>query len=323
MTAQRETSDGALLRHLPPVRGRLVANAPIGPLTWFRVGGPAEMLFRPADEDDLADFLAALPGDIAVTVIGVGSNLLVRDGGIPGITVRLGRGLAAVVSSGDEVEAGAGALDRNVALAAAEAGIGGLEFLSGVPGTIGGGLRMNAGAYGGEIKDVVISADALDRSGKRHTIPAAEIGLSYRHCRVDPDWIFTSALLRGTRGDPALIAQRMAQIHAARDASQPIRARTGGSTFANPPGHQAWQLIDAAGCRGLARGAAMVSQKHANFLINTGNATAADVEALGEEVRRRVHARFGILLEWEIRRIGRQLPGVAPADGLDALAGTG
>jgi UDP-N-acetylmuramate dehydrogenase len=323
MTAQREICDGALIRRLPPVRGRLVANAPIGPLTWFRVGGPAEVLFRPADKDDLAAFLAALPEEIPVAVIGVGSNLLVRDGGIPGITVRLGRGFAAVEIGADEVRAGAGALDLNVALAAAEAGVGGLEFLSGIPGTVGGGFRTNAGAFGGEFSNALICADAVDRSGEIHRVSASELGLSYRHSAAPPDWIFTGAVFRGIRGEPAVIARRMWEIQDAREAAQPLRARTGGSTFANPPGHQAWQLIDAAGCRGLTRGGAMVSQKHANFLINTGNATAADVEALGEEVRRRVHDHCGILLEWEIRRIGRKLPGVAPADGIDALAGAG
>ncbi len=287
------------------MRGRLAANAPIGHLTWFRVGGPAELLFRPADEDDLAGFLAALPAEIPVTVIGVGSNLLVRDGGIPGVTVRLGRGFAATAPNGDQVAAGAGALDLNVALTAAEAGIAGLEFLSGIPGTVGGGFQTNAGAYGTEFNDVLISADAVDRTGRIHRVSAAELGFSYRHSAAPPDWIFTGAVFRGTLGDRAAIAQRLAEIQAAREASQPIRARTGGSTFANPPGHQAWQLIDAAGCRGLARGAAMVSEKHTNFLINTGNATAADIEALGEEVWRRVSDRFGITLEWEIRRIGR------------------
>jgi UDP-N-acetylmuramate dehydrogenase len=294
-----------LIDRLPPVRGRLAANAPIGPLTWFRVGGPAEVLFRPADEADLADFLKALPGAVPVTVIGVGSNLLVRDGGLPGVTVRLGRGFADVEAGADEIHAGAGALDLNVALTAAEAGIAGLEFLSGVPGTIGGGLRMNAGAYGGEVKDVLIEASAVDRAGVIHRVTAAELGLSYRHSDAPNDWIFTGALLRGTRGEPAAIAVRMNEIKAAREASQPIRARTGGSTFANPPGDNAWRLIDEAGCRGLTRGGAMVSEKHTNFLINTGNATAADLEGLGEEVRRRVHAKFGIVLDWEIRRVGR------------------
>jgi UDP-N-acetylmuramate dehydrogenase len=311
MTA-RDADGSDLLRRLPPVRGRLTANAPIGPMTWFRVGGPAEALFRPADIEDLAGFLAALPPDIPVTVIGVGSNLLVRDGGIRGVTIRLGRGFVDIVPSGEQVETGAGALDLNVALTAAEAGIAGLEFLSGIPGTVGGGFRTNAGAYGTEFKDALISADALDRSGALHTVTPAEMGLSYRHSDIDPDWIFVRARFKGNAADPAAIGRRMTDIHAAREASQPIRARTGGSTFANPPGHQAWKLIDEAGCRGLARGSAMVSEKHTNFLINTGNATAADIEGLGEEVRRRVHDRFGVTLEWEIRRIGEPASGSEP-----------
>ena len=290
----------------------LEANAPIGPLTWFRVGGPAEVLFRPADTEDLAGFLAALPNDVPVTVIGVGSNLLVRDGGIPGVTIRLGRGFVEITPDGDEVAAGAGALDINVALTAAQAGIGGLEFLSGIPGTIGGGFQTNAGAYGREFKEVLISADALDRNGTLHTLGVAEMGLSYRHSDVDPDWIFVAARFRGESGEPAAIVQAMEEIKAAREASQPIRARTGGSTFANPPGDKAWRLIDEAGCRGLTRGGAMVSEKHANFLINSGSATAADIEGLGKEVRRRVLERFGIPLAWEIRRIGRPLSEIEP-----------
>jgi UDP-N-acetylmuramate dehydrogenase len=297
---------------LPPVRGRLTPNAAIGPMTWFRVGGPAEVLFRPVDEADLADFLKALPADVPVTVLGVGSNLLVRDGGVPGVTIRLGRGFAEVTAEDEQVRAGAGALDLNVALTAAEAGVAGLEFLSGVPGTIGGGLRMNAGAYGGEVKDILVEAGAVDRSGTVHRVPAAELGLSYRHSDAPNDWIFTGAVLRGRRGDPAEIAARMDEIKAAREASQPIRTRTGGSTFANPPGDSAWRLIDAAGCRGLTRGGATVSEKHTNFLINTGNASAADIEGLGEEVRRRVHAQFGVVLEWEIRHVGRHAAGSAP-----------
>lgn len=304
MSGQARSRDGELLRRLPPVRGRLSANAPIGPMTWFRVGGPAEALFRPADIEDLASFLGALPSDIPVIVIGVGSNLLVRDGGIPGVVVRLGRGFVDVAPQGEQVETGAGALDLNVALTAADAGIAGLEFLSGIPGTVGGGFRTNAGAYGTEFKDALISADAIDRAGQLHTVTPAAMRLSYRHSEVDPSWIFVKARFKGTAADPAEIGKRMTEIRAAREASQPIRARTGGSTFANPPGHQAWKLIDEAGCRGLTRGEAMVSEKHTNFLINTGNATAADIEGLGEDVRQRVHDRFGIALEWEIRRIG-------------------
>jgi UDP-N-acetylmuramate dehydrogenase len=303
--------DVGLIAHLPPVRGRLTANAPIGPLTWFRVGGPAEMLFRPADSEDLAGFLAALPRDIPVTTIGVGSNLLVRDGGIKGITVRLGRGFAQIDAGPELVEAGGGALDLNVALTAAEAGIAGLEFLSGIPGTIGGGFRTNAGAYGRELKDALISADIIDRSGARHRIPVDRMGLSYRHSEVDPDWIFIAARFRGEPGEPSAIARHIGEIRAAREASQPIRARTGGSTFANPPGHQAWRLIDEAGCRGLTCGGAIVSEKHTNFLINTGGATAADLEGLGEEVRRRVYDRRGIMLEWEVRRLGEPAAGMS------------
>jgi UDP-N-acetylmuramate dehydrogenase len=313
MTAPAAYRPSVPVDRLPPVRGRLAVNAPIGPLTWFRVGGPAEILFRPADAEDLAGFLAALADDIPITVIGVGSNLLVRDGGIEGVTIRLGRGFAEVTADGEEVRAGAGALDLNVALTAADSGIAGLEFLSGVPGTIGGGLRMNAGAYGGEIKDVLIEATAIDRGGRVRRVAGAELGLAYRHCDAPDDWIFTRAVLRGRAGDRSAIAARMTEIRASREASQPIRARTGGSTFANPPGDQAWRLIDAAGCRGLLRGGAMVSEKHTNFLINTGAATAADIEGLGEEVRRRVHAQFGVALDWEIRRVGRHAADIAHA----------
>jgi UDP-N-acetylmuramate dehydrogenase len=293
-----------LLRRLPAVRGRLVANAPIGPKTWFRVGGLAEVLFRPADEEDLADFLAATPPEIAVTVIGVGSNLLVRDAGIPGVVIRLDRSFADIATGGEAVVAGAGALDLKVALTAAEAGIAGLEFLSGIPGTIGGGFATNAGAYGREFKDVLIAADVVDRRGNVQRVAAEALGFSYRHSAAPSDWIFTRARFRGAPGERSMIARHMAEIQAAREATQPIRSRTGGSTFANPHGHRAWQLIDAAGCRGLVRGGAMVSEKHANFLINTGTATAADLEGLGEEVRRRVHDSCGVMLEWEIRRVG-------------------
>ncbi len=312
MMATQAKPPAAPIAALPAARGRLTANAPVGRHTWFGVGGPAEMLFQPADREDLAAVLDALPSAVPVTVIGGGSNLLVRDGGIPGVTIRLGREFAGVAAEEGELTAGAGALHLNLALFAAEAGIAGLEFLCGVPGTLGGGLRMNAGAYGREIEDVLISARALDRSGGVHAIGRAAMGLSYRHCGVDPGWIFVEARLRGVLGDPEAITRRMAEIREAREATQPIRARTGGSTFKNPPGDPAWRLIDAAGCRGLARGGAMVSLKHANFLVNTGNATAADLEGLGEEVRRRVHEAFGIVLEWEIRRIGRPLPGMEP-----------
>jgi UDP-N-acetylmuramate dehydrogenase len=289
------------------VRGRLTANAPVARQTWLGVGGRAEILFHPADEEDLAAFLAALWVEVPVTVLGGGANVLVRDGGIPGVTVRLGRGFAEIGFEPEAIRVGAAARDASVALAARRAGRAGLEFLSGIPGTIGGGLRMNAGAYGREIKDVLISATALDRGGASHRLDLAAMRLSYRACGVNPDWIFTAARLRAATGDPAAIARRVAEIQAARGASQPIRARTAGSTFANPPGQAAWRLVDAAGCRGLVHGGAMVSRQHANFLINTGSATAADFEGLGEEVRRRVFETSGILLEWEIRRVGRSL----------------
>jgi UDP-N-acetylmuramate dehydrogenase len=301
-----------LMALLPPVRGRLIENAPVGKQTWFGVGGNAEVLFRPADVADLAAFLAGLPADIQVTVIGVGSNLLVRDGGIPGVTIRLGRGCAAVVIEQEQIRAGAAALARVVALAAARAGLAGLEFLTGIPGSIGGGLRMNAGAYGRDVKETLICATALDRSGWSHTVSRGAMGLSYRHCDLDPSWIFVEASLRGIADDPAAIAARLDEIRATREVAQPVRARTGGSTFKNPPGGSAWRLIDDAGCRGLIRGGAMVSQRHANFLINVNRATAADLESLGEEVRQRVYDDSGVMLEWEIERIGRPISG---ADG--------
>lgn len=303
MTAR--TGSHRLLDRLPPVHGRITENASLAALTWFRVGGPAEILFRPADVQDLAAFIAATPTNVAVTVIGVASNLLIRDGGVPGVVIRLGRGFAEIAIDGSDVIAGAGTLDLNVALTAREAGIAGLEFLSGIPGTVGGGLRMNAGAYGSEFKDVLVEALAIDPAGALRALTAAELGLSYRRCDLPENWIFVGARFRGRSDNKEAIAKRMAEIQSARETSQPIRARTGGSTFANPPGRKAWELIDQAGCRGLRRGGAQVSEKHANFLINAGNATAADLEGLGEEVRRRVLAQFGITLEWEIRRIGR------------------
>jgi UDP-N-acetylmuramate dehydrogenase len=292
-----------LIDRLPKPRGRLVADAPLGPQTWFRTGGPAEVLFRPADVEDLAAFLTALPADVAVTVLGVGSNLLVRDGGVRGVVVRLMRGFTAVAVEGREVTSGAGALDLTVALTARDHGLAGLEFLSGIPGTIGGAVAMNGGAYGGELAQVLVSAEAVDRAGAVHRVAAADLGFSYRHSTAPADWIFTSVRLRAMPGDQLAIARRIAEIDAARTESQP-RSRTGGSTFVNPPGHKAWELIDRAGCRGLRIGEAQVSQKHCNFMINLGTATAADIEALGEEVRRRVFADSGIRLEWEIRRIG-------------------
>jgi UDP-N-acetylmuramate dehydrogenase len=307
-------ASGRLIDRLPAVRGRLSGNAPLAPVTWFRVGGAAEVLFRPADAEDLAAFVAAKPADVPLTVIGVGSNLLVRDGGVPGVVVRLGRGFAAIEARDGAVDCGAAALDLNVALFARDAGLAGLEFLSGIPGTIGGALRMNAGAYGREVSDVLLEAEAIDPNGARRVLAARELGLSYRHCALPEAWIFTAARLRAEPGDRAAIQARIAEIQAARESSQPIRTRTGGSTFANPTdpragGRKAWELIDLAGCRGLRRGGAQVSEKHCNFLINAGGATAQDIEDLGEEVRARVAERFGVTLRWEIRRIGlRSIP---------------
>jgi UDP-N-acetylmuramate dehydrogenase len=298
-----------LIERLPPVRGRLTPGAPLAGITWFGVGGPAEVMFRPLDEADLAEFLAALPAAVPVTMIGVGSNLLVRDGGIPGVVIRLGRGFATIDPDCPRIRFGAAALDVNVATLAAEAGIAGCEFLSGVPGTIGGALRMNAGAYGGDMAQTVVSARALDRRGQAHDLDVAALGFSYRKSAVRDDWIFVSAVLAGRADDAATIKQRLATIRAAREASQPLRTKTGGSTFKNPTennptGAKAWELIDQAGCRGLARGGAKVSEQHCNFLINASGATAADIEELGEEVRRRVFDCTGITLEWEIRRVG-------------------
>ncbi len=297
------TSKPHLIDRLPQPRGRLAADAPLGPQTWFRAGGPAEVLFRPADVEDLSAFLAALPQDVPVTVLGVGSNLLVRDGGVKGVVIRLMRGFTGIDVEGHVVVAGAGAPDVNVALTARDHALAGLEFLSGIPGTIGGALRMNAGAYQGDLAQVLISAEAVDRTGRVHKVTAAGLGFTYRHNEAPADWIFTSARLAATPGDQLAIARRIAEIDAARTESQP-RSRTGGSTFVNPPGRRAWELIEQAGCRGLRIGEAQVSEKHCNFLINLGAATAADIEALGEEVRRRVFEQTGVRLEWEIRRIG-------------------
>jgi UDP-N-acetylmuramate dehydrogenase len=297
------TSRPHLIDRLPQPRGRLTADAALGPQTWFRAGGPAEVLFRPADVEDLAAFLKVLPADVPVMVLGVGSNLLVRDGGVKGVVIRLMRGFTGIAVEGSDVIAGAGAPDLNVALTAREHSLAGLEFLSGIPGTIGGAFATNAGAYGGELSHVLISAEAVDRHGVFHAVSAAELGLTYRHSEAPADWIFTSARLRAAPGDQLAIARRIAEIDSARVESQP-RSRTGGSTFMNPAGHKAWELIDQAGCRGLKVGDAQVSEKHCNFLINLGSATAADIEALGEEVRRRVFEKSGLWLDWEIKRIG-------------------
>ena len=293
---------------LPPVRGRLTYGASLASVTWFGVGGPADVLFKPADMADLADFLAELPEDVPVTVLGVGSNLLVRDGGVRGVVVRLGRAFAEVIAEGDYVRAGSAALDASAAKIAQRAGLTGLEFLSGIPGTVGGAIVMNAGAYGREIKDALVRATVLDPSGFRHFLNPDDLGLRYRRSGLPEGWIVVEALFRGAPGDPAAIAAKMEEIRTSREASQPLRSHTGGSTFANPPGHKAWELIDKAGCRGLALGGAQVSEKHCNFLVNAGGATAAEIEALGEEVRRRVLAQSGVELTWEIRRIGDPLP---------------
>ncbi len=297
-------SESGVCYALPPVRGTYIYDAPLRDLVWFRVGGAAAILFRPADADDLATFLAARSPGQPVSVIGVGSNLLVRDGGIPGVVVRLPAAFGKIEAQGMRVRAGAAALDAAVARAAADAGIAGLEFLRGVPGTIGGALKMNAGCYGREIKDIFVEATAIDGAGNRHVLTAHDMRFVYRKAQVPDDLIFVEAVFEGVPGEPAAIRARMEDLAANREASQPIRARTGGSTFKNPPGHKAWQLVDQAGCRGLTLGGAQVSEKHTNFLINTGNATAAELEALGEDVRRRVKEKSGVTLEWEIKRVG-------------------
>ena len=294
-----------LIDELPEVRGQLIPDAPLAPLTWFRVGGPAEVLFRPVDVEDLAKFLSGCPDDVPVTIVGVGSNLLVRDGGVPGVVIRMGKAFGTVeVLQGERVRAGTAALDMAVARTAMEAGIAGLEFFRGIPGTIGGALRMNGGAYEKETKDVLVEVSGVTRAGEPVVYSVAEMGYSYRHSSVPSDVFFTSALFQGTVGVRDDIEKRMNAITERRETTQPIRTRTGGSTFKNPDGHKSWQLIDAAGCRGLQRGGAQVSEKHCNFLINTGTATASDIETLGEEVQARVKETSGVTLEWEIRRIG-------------------
>ena len=291
---------------LPDLRGRMEANQRMQDITWFRVGGPAQLLFTPADEADLTYVLAHLRGDLAVTTVGVGSNLLVRDGGIPGVVIRLGgRGFGKVEpEDGDRIRAGAAVPDLRLAQGAAKAGISGLAFYRGIPGTVGGALRMNAGAHGAETADVLVEARAVDRNGRIHTLSLADLAYTYRHCGAPDDLIFTEALYQGTPGDPDEIALAMQEVADYREAVQPIKSRTGGSTFKNPPGHSAWKLIDAAGCRGLRVGGAHVSEMHCNFLINDGEATAEDIETLGETVRARVKATSGIELEWEIKRLG-------------------
>jgi UDP-N-acetylmuramate dehydrogenase len=293
-----------LKARMPQLRGRLLANQSLAELTWFRVGGAAQVLFMPEDEADLAYVLAQRPADMPVTVVGLGSNLIVRDGGVAGVVVRLGRGFNEIKVEGMQVAAGTAVPDVKVARAAQEAGIAGLAFLRGIPGAIGGALRMNGGAYGRETKDALVEARGVDGQGRIRTFTNRDMHYTYRHCGVPEDIIFTRALFAGEPGDPAAIAAEMDKITESREATQPIKSRTGGSTFKNPPGQKAWRLIDAAGCRGLKRGAAQVSELHCNFLINLGGATASDIEGLGEEVRRRVSEHSGVMLEWEIKRIG-------------------
>jgi len=310
----------ANLSMLPAVRGRYTENAPLGEVGWFRCGGRADVLFKPEDEDDLASFLAGCPAEIPVHVFGVLSNTIIRDGGIRGVVIRLGREFAGIETNGVRVTAGAAALDGNVAMAAANAGIAGLEFFSGVPGTIGGALRMNAGAYGTETRDVLVEAVALDRHGNIHRMSPRQMGMSYRHTEVPEDFIFTQGVFTGSSGAQETIKAHIADIKGRRAATQPIREKTGGSTFANPSsqeleaaglpeGTKAWQLVDRVGGRGLCVGGAAMSELHANFMINTGTATATDLETLGEEIIRRVREQCGIILRWEIKRIGEALQG--------------
>jgi UDP-N-acetylmuramate dehydrogenase len=294
----------ALRQKFPDLRGVLAANAPLATLTWFKTGGPAQLLFEPADEADLSYFLQRLDGAHDVLVLGAGSNLLVRDGGFPGVVIRLGAGFENIAIDGLNVAAGAAARDMKVALFAAKAGVGGLSFLRGIPGSIGGALRMNAGAYGSETKDRFVSCRGVNRAGKILNFSNADMGFSYRHSAITEDIIFTHAIFAGVPGDRDALSAEMNEITQARGKSQPVSARTGGSTFKNPPGRKAWELVDAAGCRGLAIGDAQVSELHCNFLINRGGATAADIETLGETVRERVLATSGVTLEWEILRVG-------------------
>ncbi|MBL0941643.1 MAG: UDP-N-acetylmuramate dehydrogenase [Alphaproteobacteria bacterium] len=296
-----------LIERLPIVRGRYTQEASLAAMTWFRVGGPAEVVYKPADLEDLCLFLREKPEDIPVHTMGVGSNLLVRDGGVPGVVIRLGKGFNTLVIEGDEIDVGAAVLDRNVALTCCAEALGGLEFLAGIPGTIGGALRMNAGCYGQEIKDILVSALAVDGRGNLHRLSTAECGFSYRHSSVPADWIFICARLKGYKSSVKEIQLRIEKLLVDREVSQPIKTRTGGSTFANPQDRKAWELIDQAGCRGLRHGGAQVSEKHCNFFINTGDATAEDIESLGEEVRMRVRESSGIDLQWEIQRIGERL----------------
>jgi UDP-N-acetylmuramate dehydrogenase len=293
-----------LKTQMPKLRGRLLPNQSLAEFTWFRVGGPAQIVFMPEDEGDLGYFLSNLPSEVPVTVIGLGSNLIVRDRGVPGVVIRLGRGFNEVSVEGTRIRAGAAVPDVKVARAAQEAGIAGLAFMRGIPGGVGGALRMNGGAYGRETKDALLEARAVDRKGSVHVLKNGDMGYTYRHCSVPADFVFTHALYEGEAGESAVIAAEMEKITESREATQPIKSRTGGSTFKNPPGQKAWQLIDTAGCRGLKVGGAQVSELHCNFLINNGGATAADIETLGETVRQRVKENSGVELQWEIERIG-------------------
>ncbi|MCH9806854.1 MAG: UDP-N-acetylmuramate dehydrogenase [Alphaproteobacteria bacterium] len=315
------TEDLAAL--LPDLRGRLKANADLSGITWFRVGGPAQVLFTPADEADLAYFLKNIPSEMPVFVLGLGSNLLVRDGGVAGVVIRLGRGFGQIEVLGDSrIRVGTAVPDVKLARAAGEAGIAGLHFYRGIPGSVGGALRMNAGAHGGETKDVLESARAVDRQGNIHELSLADMGFAYRHCGIPKDYIFTSATFKGEPGDVADIQKQMEEVADYREEHQPIRERTGGSTFKNPPENSSWKLVDAAGCRGFKVGGAQVSEKHCNFLINVEDATGEDLERLGETVRARVKANSGITLKWEIVRLGEPLEGrpVGEALALDADA---
>lgn len=320
ITAQTMSTSPSLLDRLPTVRGRYTAHAPLSQSTWFQVGGPAEVMFKPADFDDLVSFLKNCPADVPVMIIGLASNLIIRDGGVDGVVIKLGREFAGITVDANDptrIVAGAAALDGNVALIAQKHGIAGLEFLSGIPGSIGAGIRMNAGCYGSEFSDILVEATAINRQGMIHTVTPQQLGMSYRHIDAPKDWIFTSVVLQGQPSSEEIVKARMDEIKAKREASQPIKEKTGGSTFANPerdePGTgSAWQAVDKAGCRGLQIGGAQMSELHCNFMINTGGATAADLETLGETVRDKVKQVTGLNLRWEIQRIGKTLEEVKP-----------
>lgn len=293
-----------LKKYLPKVRGRYLFNVPLGSTTWFGVGGPAQVTFKPADSEDLSFFLKNRPTDLPLHIVGVGSNLLVRDGGIEGVVIRLGQGFTNIFVNETQIDSGAAVLDRNVAALSIDAGVTGFEFLCGIPGTIGGALRMNAGAYGSEISQLLVYAQVMDPQGEIHRLSSQELGLSYRHCNLPKDWIFIGGRFEGKKGDSKVIEEKISSYLAERERSQPVKARTGGSTFANPLQGKAWELIDQAGCRGLRKGDAMMSEMHCNFMINMGKATASDLEELGEEVRARVLEKTGVDLRWEIERMG-------------------